>query len=291
MTFEQAREPVSREQARAAAEAPALLAAARDAAARAAASLRRHALDRASLAWESKGRTDFVSVADRAAEDAVRDTLLAAFPDAAILGEEGSPDVSLERGAAFVVDPLDGTTNFLHGYPWYGVSVGALVDGVLAAGVVTNVATGELFTATLGGGAFRERPDGPRDRLAVSTETEPSRALLGTGLPFKHAHHVAPYVASLPRILSAVAGVRRAGAAVLDLCDVACGRFDAFWELELARWDMAAGILIAREAGGVVTDLAGVAARVGTGPIVAGNPAMHAWLLDQLRDTRALLEG
>ena len=271
------------EQARAAALAPALLAAARDAADRAGDLLRRYAADRGSLTWEAKGRTDFVSAADRAAEDAVRETLLAAFPDAVILGEEGSPDASLAGGVAFVVDPLDGTTNFLHGYPWFGVSIGALVDGELAAGVVKNVPTGELFTATVGGGAARELPDGARTAIAVSDERDPARALIGTGLPFKHEHHVAPYVASLPRIIGAVAGVRRAGAAVLDLCDVACGRFDAFWELELAPWDIAAGLLIAREAGAVVTDVRGAPARVGTGPIVAGNPAMHAWLLSTLQ--------
>jgi myo-inositol-1(or 4)-monophosphatase len=291
VTSEQAREAVRPEQARAAALAPELLAVARLAAERASELLRRYAADHGSLTWEAKGRTDFVSVADRAAEDAVRETLLAALPDAVILGEEGSPDASLARGVAFVVDPLDGTTNFLHGYPWFGVSVGALVDGEPAAGVVRNVPTGELFTATVGGGAFRELPDGRRVPIAVSAERDPARALLGTGLPFKHAHHVAPYVASLPGIIGAVAGVRRAGAAVLDLCDVACGRFDAFWELELAPWDMAAGLLIAREAGAVVTDLAGAPARVGTGPIVAGNPPMHAWLLAQLRDTARMLEA
>ena len=128
-------------------------------------------------------------------------------------------------------------------------------------------------------------------RIAVSGQRDPSRALLGTGLPFKHAHHIAPYVHSLPRIIGAVAGVRRAGAAVLDLCDVACGRFDAFWELELAPWDMAAGMLIAREAGALVTDLRGARAQVGTGPIVAGNPVMHAWLIEQLAETAAMLES
>ena len=279
------------EQARAAARAPALLAAARAAADRAAAVLREHAGRRTALAWEAKSRTDFVSVADRAAEDAVREALLAAVPDAVILGEEGSPDASAAHGTAFVVDPLDGTTNFLHGYPWYGVSIAALVDGVPVAGVVRNVPTGELFTATLGGGAFRESAGGARERIAASAEHDPARALLGTGLPFKHAHHIEPYLRSLPRILGAVAGVRRAGAAVLDLCDVACGRFDAFWELELAPWDMAAGLVIAREAGALVTDLHGRPAPVAAGPIVAGNPAMHAWLIAQLGETAAMLEG
>ncbi|CAA9321546.1 MAG: Inositol-1-monophosphatase, partial [uncultured Gemmatimonadaceae bacterium] len=267
------------------------LAAARGAAEQAAAVLRDHAGRRASLAWEAKSRTDFVSVADRAAEDVVREALLHAVPDAVVLGEEGSPDAAAGRGTVFVVDPLDGTTNFLHGYPWFGVSIAALVDGTPVAGVVRNVATGELFTATLGGGAFREAPGGAREPIAVSTESDPARALLGTGLPFKHAHHVAPYLRSLPRILGAVAGVRRAGAAVLDLCDVACGRFEAFWELELAPWDMAAGLVIAREAGALVTDLRGRPAPVAAGPIVAGNPAMHAWLLEQLVETAELLEG
>ncbi len=247
--------------------------------------LRRYAATRSTLAWEAKARTDFVSAADLAAEAAVVASLDANAPGATILAEEGSPDASVALGVAFVVDPLDGTTNFLHGYPWYGVSVAALVEGVLTAGAVGNVTTGELFTATLDGGAYRESSDGVRERIRVSAERDPARSLLGTGLPFKHAHHIAPYVAALPRILGAVAGVRRAGAAVLDLCDVACGRFDAFWEFELAPWDMAAGTLIAREAGAVVTDLAGARAEVRAGPIVAGNPTMHAWLLEQLADT------
>ena len=263
-----------------------LLDAARVAAGRAAVVLRHYAADRAALEWEAKTHTDFVTVADRAAEAAVRGTLLERVPAARIVAEEGSPGDAVDTGVTFVVDPLDGTTNFLHGFPWYGVSIGALVEGVLVAGVVLNVPTGEMFTATLGGGAFRGIV-GRRARqpIRVSEEREPGRSLVGTGLPFKHAHHIDPYIRSLPRILPAVAGLRRAGAAVLDLCDVACGRFDAFWELELAPWDVAAGLLIAREAGAVVTDLDGRPATVGTGPIVAGNPTMHAWLLEQLRGT------
>jgi myo-inositol-1(or 4)-monophosphatase len=289
VTFEQGREPLSPDQAsaheRATRRAPELLAVACEAAERGAAVLREFAARRATLTWESKARTDFVSVADRAAEEAVTQVLRAGAPGAAVIAEEGSPDDPFTRGVAFVVDPLDGTTNFLHGYPWFGVSVGALVDGVLAAGVVVNMGTGERFTATLDGGAFRESVDGSREVIQVSSETTPTRALLATGMPFKHPHHIQPYVRTLPAILGATAGVRRGGAAVLDLCDVACGRFEAFWELELAPWDIAAGMLIAREAGAVVTDLEGIAAPVGTGPIVAGNPALHAWLLHQLRET------
>ena len=146
------------------------------------------------------------------------------------------------------------------------------------AGVVLNVANGELFTATLGTGARRNGQP-----IRVSQIAEPSRALIGTGFPFKHREGIPPYMNVLPRLMEATAGLRRAGAAALDLCDVACGRFDAFWEYRLASWDMAAGTLMIREAGGVVTDLEGKPARVADGAIVAGNARMHGWLLEQLQ--------
>jgi myo-inositol-1(or 4)-monophosphatase len=177
----------------------------------------------------------------------------------------------------FVADPLDGTTNFLHDFPWYAVSIAALVHGDHAASAVLNVPTGELFTATAGGGARRNGQP-----IHVSPRTDPARALIGTGFPFSHREGIQPYLRALPKIMAGAAGLRRAGAAALDLCDVACGRFDAFWELRLAPWDMAAGIQIIREAGGVVTDLQGAPARVQAGGLVAGNPTMHAWLLEQL---------
>jgi myo-inositol-1(or 4)-monophosphatase len=118
--------------------------------------------------------------------------------------------------------------------------------------------------------------------IRVSEIVDPARALLGTGFPFKHREGIEPYMSVLPTIMRQVAGLRRAGSAALDLCDVACGRYDAFWEYRLAPWDVAAGILIVREAGGVVTDLEGRPASVSHGPIVCGNAAMHAWLLEQL---------
>ena len=120
-------------------------------------------------------------------------------------------------------------------------------------------------------------------RIAVSSITEPSRALIGTGIPFKHLHFLPDYLLQLDRIVRVTAGVRRAGSAALDLCDVACGRFEGFWELSLAPWDVAAGLVIVREAGGVVTDLEGNRARAVQGPVVAGNPEMHAWLLGQVK--------
>lgn len=241
-----------------------------------------------SLVWETKSPADFVSEVDVGAERIVRELLTGAplrldGVDEALpvhmIGEEGTPDAEqLSDGVTWVVDPLDGTTNFLHGYPWYAVSIGALLDGVLVAGVVLNVATGETFAATAGGGATRDGMP-----IRVSTNTEPSRALIGTGFPFKNIDRLDLYLRQFAAITRRTAGIRRAGAAALDLCDVACGRFDGFWELTLAPWDVAAGLLIVREAGGLATDLDGREAPVAFGPIVAGSPAMHEWLLEELR--------
>jgi myo-inositol-1(or 4)-monophosphatase len=182
-------------------------------------------------------------------------------------------------GLVFVADPLDGTTNFLHGFPWYAVSIAALVDDDLVAGVVLNVANGDLFSATAGGGA---RLSG--QPISVSPITEPTRALIGTGFPFKDGSRVEEYLRVLPSIMVETAGIRRPGAAALDLADVACGRFEAFWELTLAPWDIAAGMLLVREAGGIVTDLSGAPAKVGHTGLVAGSPAMHAWLLERVSE-------
>ena len=229
------------------------------------------------LRWEPKGPADFVSDADRESERVLAQVIAERHPTAALIAEEGSPRAASAQ-LTFVADPLDGTTNFLHGFPWYSVSVAALVDGDQVAAAVLNVPTGELFTAVRGAGARRNGQP-----ITVSNIHEPARALLGTGFPFKHREGIEPYMRVLPRLMAQVAGLRRAGSAALDLCDVACGRYDALWEYRLAPWDVAAGILIVREAGGLVTDLEGKPAPVAHGPIVSGNPVMHAWLLEQLK--------
>ena len=233
---------------------------------------------RASVEWEEKARADFVSAVDRASEEAIGEIVLARHPDAQIVGEELAPDLGTLSGMTFVADPLDGTTNYLHDFPWYCVSIAALVDAEPVAGAILNVPTGELFTATAGGGARRSGQP-----IAVSRIDAPRRALIGTGFPFRHAEEVDPYVRIMADVMREVAGLRRPGSAALDLADVACGRFDAFWEFRLAPWDVAAGILLVREAGGLVTDLDGEPARVAHAPLVAGNPTMHAWLLERLR--------
>ena len=255
----------------------ALLATCVAAAARATEIIREGAASRQAIVWETKSEFDFVSDVDRRAEQALTEVIAARHVDARVLGEEFSPSMSDHAGLVFVADPLDGTTNFLHGIPWYAVSIAAMVDGELQASTVLNAANGELFTATAGGGA---RLNG--QPISVSPITDPTRSLIGTGFPFKGGEHVDEYLRMLPRIMRETSGIRRPGAASLDLASVACGRFEGFWEITLAPWDIAAGLLLIREAGGVVTTLAGDPAPVAHTSLVVGNAAIHAWLMEAI---------
>lgn len=230
-----------------------------------------------SLTWHSKAHADFVTDVDTGAERMIHDALLGQVPDARVLGEELSPDAAHDAATLFVVDPLDGTTNFLHGYPEYAVSIAAVLDGILAAGVVHNVVTGERFAATLGGGARRDGAP-----IRVSATADPARALIGTGFPFRTIDEVPAYLRQLEAVIRDTSGIRRAGSAALDLCDVACGRFEGFWELTLAPWDFAAGALIVREAGGRATTVTGEALPLAPSSVLAGNEPLHAWLKDRL---------
>jgi myo-inositol-1(or 4)-monophosphatase len=270
---------VSSQSALHAPEKRALLATCVAAAARGAEIIRSHEARRADLKWEQKTHADFVSVVDRASEQAIVEVVRSRHADARVLGEELSPDADALRGLVFVADPLDGTTNYLHGFPWYAVSIAAVVDGAPIAAAIINVPNGELFTAVEGNGA---RKNG--QPISVSKITEPSRSLIGTGFPFKRPEDIERYLEPMGRIMSKTSGLRRPGAAALDLADVACGRFEAFWELMLAPWDLAAGILLVREAEGVVTGLDGGPARIAHMGLVAGNPTMHAWVLDALKN-------
>jgi len=224
--------------------------------------------------WESKGHHDFVTEVDRIAEALIADHLLGAVPGSRILGEELSPHVATD-GLVWVVDPLDGTTNFLHRYPQYAVSIAAAVDGELQAGVVLHVPQGTVCRASRGAGATIDGAP-----LRVSTNRDPGRALIGTGFPFKQLDLLERYQRQFAAVMRGTSGVRRAGSAALDLADVAGGRFDGFWELVLAPWDTAAGTLLVREAGGVVTDLEGADPGLRHTGLVAGNPWIHEWLLD-----------
>ena len=231
--------------------------------------------------WTEKGQHDFATEVDRAAEGLIAETLTRDEPDSVIVGEELSPTRSLKGPLVWIVDPLDGTTNFLHGYPQYAVSIAAQVDGQLAAGVVHDICRKRSYTAARGGGAYE---DGTR--LGVSAVTEPRRALIGTGFPFKALHLLQQYLSQFAAVIGSTSGIRRAGSAALDLADVAAGRLDAFWELHLSPWDIAAGVLLIREAGGVITRPDGVADVLSgeqNGAVVAGNAALQRWLLDLLR--------
>jgi myo-inositol-1(or 4)-monophosphatase len=244
---------------------------------RAAAFIRSLDEERAQLTWDVKGESDFVSRVDRDTETLIRAALAPAGREVTFIGEESAPDTLTGRGITFIVDPLDGTTNYLHGFPAYAVSIGALVDGALAAAVVVDIPRNEAFTAVRNGGAFRNALP-----MRVSAITDPSLALLGTGLPFRKPEQITRHLEQLSRVAAVTSGVRRAGSAAIDLAHVACGRFEAFWELRLSPWDVAAGILLVREAGGVVTDLSGAPSTPSFDGIIAGNPAMHAWLLQTL---------
>jgi myo-inositol-1(or 4)-monophosphatase len=226
--------------------------------------------------WTLKGSRDFVTEVDRTAERMIAEILLAAEPSGRIVGEELTPEIVTD-GLVWVVDPLDGTTNFLHGYPSYAVSIAAALDGELQAGVVLHVPTGALFAASRGGGAWLGD-----HRLTVSAIDDPDYALIGTGFPFRENSRLEEYLAEFARVTRGASGLRRAGSAALDLADVAAGRFDGFWEQRLSAWDIAAGTLLIREAGGLVTDYTGRPVGIEHGGVVAGNPAIHQWLLETL---------
>jgi myo-inositol-1(or 4)-monophosphatase len=258
-----------------------LLAAAQLAADRAAAFLLEQEGRLGPEAWAEKRPADFVTEVDLAAERLIAGVLRDAVPGSRVVGEELSPDAPVTAGLTWIVDPLDGTTNYLHRFPWYAVSIGAARDGELLAGVVAHVPTGARYHAVKGGGAWRGR-----ERLAVFRVRDPRQALIGTGFPYSELGQLPLYAKQFAAVIRGSGGLRRPGSAALDLCDVAAGRFDGFWELALSPWDVAAGALLVREAGGLITDHEGGEDVIGRrGSVVAGNPAIHAWLRGVLAQT------
>jgi myo-inositol-1(or 4)-monophosphatase len=222
-----------------------------------------------SLQVEEKGRNDFVSEADRIAERAVIGTIRKHYPDHAILAEESGADGDSDH--LWVIDPLDGTTNFLHGFPVFAVSVALLIKGRMEHAAVYDPMRQELFSASRGQGA---QLDGRRIRVSKCKTLD--RALIGTGFPFREAGlGLGPYLDMFSKALQNTAGVRRPGAAALDLCYVAAGRLDAFWETGLSKWDLAGGALIIREAGGIVSGLDGSEDFLDSGHVLAGTPKVY----------------
>ena len=235
----------------------------------------RASLDLGRVAVEAKAPSDFVTEIDRAAEAAIIETLMEAYPDHAIEAEEsGRSDGSEHAECVWVIDPLDGTTNFIHGFPQYAVSIALKRNGVLDQAVIYDLPRNELFTASKGRGAFLNDK-----RIRVSARTRMNEALIGTGFPFSENDRLDVYLAMFREIAQKTAGIRRPGAAALDLAWVAAGRIDAFWELGLKPWDMAAGALLVQEAGGLVSDLDGEAGYLSSGNLVAGGPKIFAQLL------------
>ncbi len=225
----------------------------------------------------TKQPNDFVTEVDKAAEAAIIATLREAYPDYGILAEESGQSAgngAQESEYQWIIDPLDGTTNFIHGMPQYAVSIALAKSGIVEQAVVFDPNRNELFTASKGGGAFlNER------RIRVSKRLKLQDSLLGTGFPYRMFEHIDTYLAIFKDLAQKTAGMRRPGAASLDLAYVACGRYDGFWEFGLAPWDMAAGTLLISEAGGLVSDMRGDSTYLESGNIIAGTPKVFAPLL------------
>jgi myo-inositol-1(or 4)-monophosphatase len=238
----------------------------------------RSSVDLDRLTVHRKQHNDFVTEVDHAAEEAIISTLREAYPSHAFLGEESGASKAAE-GAEFlwIIDPLDGTTNFLHGFPQYCVSIALRHKGVLQQAVIYDPNRNELFTATRGAGAFLNDR-----RIRASATDKFEDALVATGFPFREFAHFEEYMRMFGEVTRRCAGVRRPGAAALDLAWVACGRVDGFWEMGLSPWDMAAGALLVREAGGLVGDFTGSEGFLESGRIVAANSKVFSALLQAI---------
>jgi myo-inositol-1(or 4)-monophosphatase len=226
-----------------------------------------------------KGPADFVSTADLRAERTLRTELLRARPGYALLFEEGGATEGTDPHHRWIVDPLDGTTNFLHGIPHFAISIALERDGEIVAGIVYEPTRDEMFWAEKGVGAYLNDR-----RLRVSARRQLGEAVIGTGIPFGGRGDRPAYLATLSRVMTATSGVRRFGAAALDLAYVAAGRYDGYWEFGLSPWDIAAGLLLVREAGGFVSDLAGGQTMMTSGDVLAANGHLHLPLAALLRE-------
>jgi myo-inositol-1(or 4)-monophosphatase len=239
--------------------------------------INRASFDIDKLTIRKKRQNDFVSEVDDAAEEAIISVLRDAYPDHGILAEE-SGRTDTKSDYVWVIDPLDGTTNFLHGFPQYCVSIGLLHKGKPTQAVVYDTNRNELFTASKGVGAYLNDR-----RIRASRADKLEDALVGTGFPFREVGHLDDYLRMFKNVTKGTSGIRRPGAAALDLAWVACGRIDAFWEIGLSPWDMAAGALLVREAGGLIGDLDGNEGFMDSGRVVATNSKLFSAFLQLLK--------
>lgn len=244
------------------------------AAQKAARGLKRDFGEVALLQVSRKGPADFVSAADKKSEKILFEELSRARPGYGFLMEESGQVDGKDKTHVWHIDPLDGTTNFLHGIPQFAISVALERDGQLVAGLVYNPVTDEMFMAEKGQGAYLNN-----QRLRVAQRSDIREAVVCCGIPHIGRGDHRQFLNELSQVMAVTAGVRRSGAAALDLAYVAAGRFDAFWERKLSTWDMAAGAVLVREAGGYVADVNGNPGYMQTGDIVAGNEAMHRDLI------------
>jgi myo-inositol-1(or 4)-monophosphatase len=226
-----------------------------------------------------KGPANFVSAADRRAEDIVRTELAKARPGYGFLGEESGNQPGDDKTHTWIVDPLDGTTNFLHGIPQFAISIALEREGTIVAGLIYNPVHDEMFTAERGKGAYLND-----QRIRVAARKRLAEAVFACGLPHLGRGDLGQFRQEFAVIQEKVAGLRRFGSAALDLAWVAAGRLDAYWERNLSAWDMAAGLIIVREAGGFVTDCEGKDNMFATGDVVAGNETMHPELISLLKE-------
>jgi myo-inositol-1(or 4)-monophosphatase len=231
-----------------------------------------------SLQVKSKGRSDYVTEADLAAQESIVSFIRRRHPDHTILAEE-SKAVADRNESRWLIDPLDGTTNFIHGFPVFAVSIALEQKGSIVLGVVYDPCREELFLAEKGqGGTLNGRS------IRVSSRKQASESLVATAFPFKQRSILPLYLKGFNRVFERVSDTRRTGSAALDLSYVACGRLDGFWELGLSPWDVAAGDLLVREAGGVISDFSGGDHQIWVGDVIAANPAIHPLLLEILKD-------
>ena len=230
------------------------------------------------LQVSKKGPADFVTIADKMAEETLVRELTKVRPDYGFVLEEGKDIQGKDSSNTWVIDPLDGTTNFLHGIPHFAISIGLMRDGEPFAGVIYNPITDEMFWAEKGQGAFLNGR-----RLRVSARSELSESLFSTGVPFLGMDKDARFLERLENVMRVSSGIRRFGSAALDLAYVAAARYDGFWECGLKPWDMAAGIVLVREAGGFITDIHGKRNMLESGDIVAANEKLHPQLLKLIK--------
>ena len=233
-----------------------------------------------------KGPANFVSAADTRAEEILHKELVRARPGYGLLLEEHGEVEGADRTHRFIVDPLDGTTNFLHGIPLFAISMALERDGELVAGLIYNPASNEMFTAERGKGAFLNDR-----RIRVAARTELADCVIVTGIPHRGKSGQELFLKEMQAVMANSVGIRRTGAAALDLAWVAAGRFDGFWERNLRPWDLAAGIVILREAGGFVSDADGKDKMLATGSVVAGNETIQRTLLKLLKTASATREA